>query len=445
MDNERLWRATLGELEVILTKANFTTWFKDSFIVEVANNEVIIGVPNSFIKEWIEKKYSPQVESTLKKLRPETKIVKYKVSAQVDNLIAPLPTKVSSPIQTRSNNIPSNLNKQYIFNTFIVGNSNRLAYATSEQVSQKPGTTYNPLFIYGGVGLGKTHLIQAIGNEIYAKQPEKKVVYVSCEKFTNDFINSISNGKINDFKKNYRDVDVFLVDDIQFLSKKEGTQEEFFHTFNALHQKNRQIVITSDRVPKAIPDLEERLSSRFGWGMVADIQPPNFETRVAIISQKCKEKNHQLSDELINYLAQNIQTNIRDLEGALIRITTYCQLNNIKPSLQIATNLLDNMINVRTKNISAEKILKIVGIFYNLPVEEIISPKRNKEIMLPRQVSMYLLRYEINLSFPAIGNVLGKRDHTTIMHGCDKIEKEIIKNNSLQKDLNEIKERLYAL
>ncbi len=278
MDLKETWQTALGELEVTLSKANFTTWFKDTFILSAEGGEVIIGVPNAFTEEWLENKYHPEILKTLKKLLPETKKITYKISSQT---AAPKPTaaQTDEPKEEFKKITHPQLNTKYRFKNFVVGKSNRLAAATAQAISLNPGTVYNPLFIYGGVGLGKTHLVQAVGNEILAKYPKKKIVYVSCEQFTNDFIQSISNRRINEFKKAYRSVDVLLVDDIQFLSGKEGTQEEFFHTFNTLHQDNRQIVMTSDRVPQAIPQIQERLSSRFGWGMVADIQPPDLETR----------------------------------------------------------------------------------------------------------------------------------------------------------------------
>jgi chromosomal replication initiator protein len=335
------------------------------------------------------------------------------------------------------------LNPKYTFDTFIVGGSNRLAAATAQAVAAKPGVAYNPLFLYGGVGLGKTHLAQAIGHAILEKSPKKKIIYVSCENFTNEFIQSISAGKVNDFKNKYREADVLLVDDIQFLSGKDGTQEEFFHTFNALHQSNRQIVITSDRVPKAIPQLEARLSSRFGCGMVADIQPPNVEMRIAILQAKCEEKNYVIASEVINFIAENIESNIRELEGAVIRIISYCELNKVEPTIEITTKVLEDMISVKSKNITIEKIIKIVCDYFNLMPEHLLGQKRSKELVGPRQITMYLLRHELNMSFPKIGKELNKKDHTTIMYGVEKIEKEITKNIDLQKDIAAIKEKLY--
>ena len=443
MDRKEIWQIALGELEVILSKANFTTWFQDTFILTLSEEEVIIGVPNGFTKEWLANKYHGQILQALKKNLPKLKKISYKVS---------FPNTPPKPVMTREESSKEpppithpQLNGKYRFENFVVGNSNRLAAATAQAVSTKPGLAYNPLFLDGGVGLGKTHLIQAVGNEIVFKSPKKKIVYVSCEKFTNDFINSISSGKTNDFKKAYRDVDVLLVDDIQFLSGKEGTQEEFFHTFNALHQGNRQIVITSDRVPQAIPEMEERLSSRFGMGMVADIQPPNLEMREAILKAKCQEKNYFLDQGIINYIASSIESNIRELEGAITRIMTYCQLNKIVPSLDITSKILQDMISSKGKNLTVEKIIKIVGQFFKVETKDLVSEKRNKELVWPRQIIMYLLRHEMNLSYPKISKQLNKKDHTTIIHGVGKIEKEIGINDNLKQELTLIKEKLYIV
>lgn len=442
MDLKETWQTALGELEVTLSKANFTTWFKDTFILSAEGGEVIIGVPNAFTEEWLENKYHPEILKTLKKLLPETKKITYKISSQT---AAPKPTaaQTDEPKEEFKKITHPQLNTKYRFKNFVVGKSNRLAAATAQAISLNPGTVYNPLFIYGGVGLGKTHLVQAVGNEILAKYPKKKIVYVSCEHFTNDFIQSISNRRINEFKKAYRSVDVLLVDDIQFLSGKEGTQEEFFHTFNTLHQDNRQIVMTSDRVPQAIPQIQERLSSRFGWGMVADIQPPDLETREAILRTKCQNKDFVIDDSIIAYIAANVESNVRELEGAIIRIITYCQFNKVAPSLSTITKVLQDMISSKGKNLSVEKILKVVGQFFKIEPQELTSTKRNRELVWPRQIVMYLLRHEMNLSFPKIGQELNKKDHTTIMHGVGKIEKEIGNNDNLKQELTLIKEKLY--
>ncbi|MEI6039939.1 MAG: chromosomal replication initiator protein DnaA [Candidatus Berkelbacteria bacterium] len=447
-DEKETWQAVLGELEVSLSKANFTTWFNNTFILNLSPENFIIGVPNSFAKEWLEKKYYPQILESLQKLHPQVKSFSCQVvSTQFKPEHLPLETKDSvSPVSfSAGREIPINitLNPKYTFDTFIVGGSNRLAAATAQAVAAKPGVTYNPLFLYGGVGLGKTHLAQAIGHEILAQNPKKKIIYVSCENFTNEFVQSISTGKVNDFKKKYRDADVLLVDDIQFLAGKEGTQEEFFHTFNALHQSNRQIVITSDRVPKAIPQLEARLSSRFGAGMVADVQPPNLEMRHAILRAKCEEKNYVVADEILNFIAENIESNIRELEGAITRVISYCELNKIEPTIEITGKVLEDMITAKSKNLSVEKIIKIVCEYFNIMPEHLLGARRSKELVGPRQITMYLLRHEMNMSFPKIGKELNKKDHTTIMHGVTRVEKDLSRHSELQKEVTQIKEKLY--
>ena len=472
LDEKETWQAILGELEVVFSKANYSTWFQGTFIMEIMPHEITVGVPNNFAKEWLENKYYPQVFDALKKIHPDLELVKYKVSVMIQDPLIDMAadqTKIIKPV-TPTINLPEkpsaqspspdrvqsserslggaqttfSLNPRYTFDSYIIGNSNRLAAATAQAVAQKPGIAYNPLFIYGGVGLGKTHLVQAIGNDILSKNPKKKIVYVSCEKFTNDFIASISNKKTNEFKKIYRDADVLMVDDIQFMAGKEGTQEEFFHTFNALHQANRQIVITSDSVPKAIPQLTERLSSRFGMGMVADIQAPNLEMRQAILKNKCAEKECDLDDESINYIATNIESNIRELEGAINRILTFSQMRGVVPSLEIVIQALVETVANKNKNISAEKMLQLCADFFQITMNDLLSAKRNKELVRPRHIVMYLMRHEMNLSYPIISRHLNKKDHTTIIYGVEKIEKEVARDTELHKELMSLKEKLHA-
>lgn len=443
MDPKEIWQTALGELEVTLSKANFTTWFKDTFILEINTPEMTIAVPNGFAKEWLQNKFHPAILAAIKKVQPEINSIAYKITTKPSPTPPVLPKITTSGGEQEKISHPQ-LNHKYRFENFVVGNSNRLAAATAQAVASKPGVVYNPLFLYGGVGLGKTHLVQAIGNEILAKSPKKKIVYVSCEHFTNDFITSISNGKTNEFKKKYRDTDVFLVDDIQFLAGKEGTQEEFFHTFNALHQSNRQIVITSDRVPKAIPQIQDRLSSRFGAGMVADIQPPNLEMRSAVLRAKSTEKEFPMDDEIITFIANNIESNIRELEGAINRIMAHCQLNRQEPSLDVVSSVLEDIITAKGKNLTVPKIIQTVGEYFRVASKDLLSPRRDRILVWPRQIVMYLLRHEMNLSYPIIGRELGKKDHTTIMHGVGKIEKEIGINEDLKKELTMIKEKLYS-
>ncbi len=449
MNKKQVWQAALGELEVILSKANFTTWFKDTSIVSYKDGVFIIRVPNAFTEEWLKNKYHKQIIQALENVsKQEIEDIKYIIgpvqAAQNSNLKTVLipEEKILSKEEKLAD---GQLNPKYTFSNFVVGGSNHLAYAAATAIIKSPGKTYNPLFLFGGVGLGKTHLMQAIGNEIVKKFPKKKISYITCEKFVNEFIYSIQTGNCNGFKKTYRNVDVLLIDDIQFLSGKESTQEEFFHTFNALHQSNKQIVISSDRPPKAIQLVEDRLISRFEWGMIADVQPPDLETREAILRKKCENKGYNLPEDILNYIARNIQHNIRELEGALTRIIAYCELNNIAPSLEIASNILKNALVVHSETtLNADQILKTVADFFNINMEDLKGKVRKKEIANPRQIAMYLIREEINQSYPKIAEIIGKKDHTTIIHAYQKIKKEIKENETTQQQVNLIREKLYS-
>ena len=441
MDLEQIWQTALGELEVSLSKANFTTWFKNTYIINNNEGQISIAVPTNFAKKWLENKFREDIFSTLKKIVPTLKSIDFMVQNKTQSLannvfsISPAAPVVASKEKS--------LNSHYIFDNFVVGTSNKLAQAAAAGVVKKPGRLYNPLFIYGGVGLGKTHLLQAIGNQILENSPKKKVLYAPCEKFTNEFIKSLQDGKINDFKKRYRDIDALLIDDIQFIAGKEGSQEEFFHTFNSLHQGNRQIVLTSDRPPKVITALEERLKSRFSWGMIVDIAPPDFEMRKAILQTKAAEKKYVLPDGVINFIAENIQHNIRELEGALNRLIAYLELNGEEPNLEVASRALGGIISPKPQSLSYDKILETIGKYYNLSVNEILSQKRNKEIVVPRQIAMYLLRRELNYSYPQIASLIGKKDHTTIIYAYEKIDRAVKNGEIIQKEIADIKERLY--
>ncbi|KKS92962.1 MAG: Chromosomal replication initiator protein DnaA [Parcubacteria group bacterium GW2011_GWE2_43_12] len=443
MTNQELWRSALGELELLISKANFTTWFKSTSIASFENGRVIVSVPNAFTKAWLENKYHTFIMKALQNISGNTiKDISYQVElVTVEAVDKPASIKITSPSESV---MSFGLNPRYTFSTFIVGKSNELARAAALAVADNPGQVYNPLFLYGGVGLGKTHLMQAIGHEIIKKFPGKKVIYVPCEKFTTEFIQAIGSGKMEKFKATYRSVDVLLVDDIQFLSGKEGTQEEFFHTFNTLHQANKQIVISSDRPPKAIHSLENRLISRFEWGMIADIASPDLETRTAILELKCQERNYRLDREIINYLANTVQNNIRELEGALNRIIAYHQLNNQPPTLVLVQELMVNLhsTNKYGANLTSKKILNIVAQYYDITMEDLVGISRKKNLVVPRQVSMYLMREELKSSFPTIGNELGGRDHTTAMHACNKIQVVLKDDNKIQQDIHNLKQQL---
>ncbi len=459
MNLNEAWQNVLGELEVELSRANFTTWFKDTFIDSYTDeNEVVVGVPTNFTKKWLEKKYKQDLKKSLAKNLPEVKeitfVIKERKETPKEKEVDSLPVenrsgqeirkeKMSEPKEVGKSSKPAGLNPNYTFKKFVVGESNKLAHAASKAVASSPGVSYNPLFIYGGVGLGKTHLMHAIGNSIKNRDPEKEILYVTFETFTNHFIDVVQNGGVKKFKDKYRNLDVLLVDDIQFISKKERTQEEFFHTFNALHQENKQIVITSDRQPKEIPTLEDRLRSRFECGMIADVGKPDVETRMAIISKKLDAKNYELSRNIVEYIAENIHHSIRELEGAVNRLVAYGDLKGETITLDTAEEILGNILTEQEKRLSPDKVIEEIVGFFEVKKKDLLGKRRFKELVVPRQLTMYLLRHELNLSFPQIAEVLNKKDHTTIIHGCEKIEKELQKNKRLKKEFDIVKEKIY--
>jgi chromosomal replication initiator protein len=449
MNNNQIWQAVLGEIELNLSKANFTTWFKNTFISFFDENKAIICVPNTFTKAWLEKKYHKEIVTALENItNKKIKEVLYKVELKKSNPVNDIleKIKIKKNEDTENNTTPINrfgLNSRYVFDNYIVGKGNELAHAACQAVSSNPGKAYNPLFIYGGVGLGKTHLIQAIGHEI--SKNSDRILYVSSEKFTNDYIQAVRGGKGKDFKDRYRNVDLLLIDDIQFLAGKDGSQEEFFHTFNDLHQSNKQIVITSDRAPKSIPALEKRLLSRFEWGMTVDVIQPNIETRMAILNKKCQEKNYTLCEEVVSYIANNVKNNIRELEGALNRIIAYHEFNNSTPSLETTKNILNDLItSTQLKSLTPRNILEAVSKYFDVSSKDLTGKGRKKELVWPRQISIYLMREELNASYPTIGHEIGGRDHTTAMHAYNKIIKEIKNdNNKIRQEIESIKQLLY--
>ncbi len=448
MDKEQLWQAVLGEIELTLSKASFTTWFKNTFIDSYENGRVIIAVPNTFTQAWLQKKYYQEIITAFKNITKEPiKEISYKIEIKKPTTVSLDKTqgsiinkKISTPKPLGTNRF--GLNFYYTFNNFIVGKGNELAYAACQAVATNPGRAYNPLFIYGGVGLGKTHLLQAIGNELSKKT--EKILYVTSEKFSNDYINEVRSGRAKQLKEKYRNVDLLLVDDVQFMAGKDGTQEEFFHTFNELHQTNRQIVLTSDRPPKAIPALEKRLLSRFEWGMIADIIAPDFETKIAILKNKCHEKNYPLAEDILNYLAININSNIRELEGALTRLITYFEFNNLSATLEATKSILANTLaEFRETSLTSKHIIEAVAKFFDIEIKDLTGKSRKKELVFPRQITMYLLREEINFSFPAIGHEIGDRDHTTAIHACNKINEDLKNNPKLKQQILSIKQLLH--
>lgn len=460
MNNEELWQTVLGQIELLLSKANFTTWFKNTAILSRDKNEVIIGVPNGFTKEWLENKYHKFIAKSLEEATGEAKTIKYTISAAAQNnnfakkAERPKTANASAGREKEHESAPNevtininpetNLNPRYTFDNFIVGGNNELAYAASMSITKNLGTNYNPFFIYGGVGLGKTHLLQAVGNRVLELYKDKKVYYTTSEKFASELISSISDKKVEKFKSRYQQIDLLVIDDIQFLAGKEKTQEEFFHIFNTLYQKNKQIIISSDRPPKAIPTLEERLISRFEGGMIADITLPDFETRMAILKAKAKEKNLNISNEILAYIATHIQKNVRELEGALNRVIALIEFNPKTVTIKSVQGVLSDMAPSSYRHATTPKeILKVVADFYNISAEDLCAKNRKREVVKPRQVAMFLMRAEINSSFPSIGEILGNRDHTTAMHAFQKIQRATAEDKNTEQEINMIKQRLY--
>lgn len=457
MTNQQLWQAIIGDLEITLSKANFNTWFKNTGIIEKADDYIVVGVPSNFSRDWISSKYQVSLLKSLKSIAPEVKVIKYYVGHfKVENNAQPALIPETQEKQVANNNYNSNqpqrsagpgignLNGQYTFDTFVIGQNNELAHAASTAVAKNPGGQYNPLFIYGGVGLGKTHLMHAIGHKLLATNPSAKILYVTSEKFTNDYIASISQKRIEEFKKLYRNVDMLLIDDIQFIAGKEQTQEEFFHTFNELRDKGKQIILTADRLPKDIPSIEQRLVSRFEWGMVADISAPTLETRMAILQTKMGKKGVEISREVIEFIAENVVNNIRELEGALNKLLIYQQIENKPLTLEQAKNILASIVNAKKKAVTLAKIAESVANFYSITMDDLLKQSRRKEYVKPRQTAMYIARKELGSSFPSIGEFFGGRDHTTVMHGVEKVEKAVDANDGIKQEVELILEKIYA-
>jgi chromosomal replication initiator protein len=456
-----LWQSVLGEIELSISHAAFTTWFKNTELIDTSNDVVTIAVPNIFAKRQFEVKFNDQIKTVLEKngVTPERVIYTVKTTGKktitrettatpaansdVDELLRPVVSMPRSQNQGSSTTGGSGLNPRYTFANFIVGSSNDLAYTACQAVAASPGTKYNPLFLYGGVGLGKTHLMQAVGNEIAKHQPDARILYINTETFVKDYIESMRFKK-KGFSDKYRNVDVLIVDDMQFIAGKEKTQEEFFHTFNVLHQSNKQVIISSDKPPKSIPTLTERLRSRFEWGMSIDIQMPDFETRCAILETKASLSGVELSRDTIEYLANNIKTNVRELEGALNQLLAYAEMRGVSPDISTAEGLIGNVRQSRPQHLSAKQIIDKTARHFQIDIKEICSSKRDKHIVVPRQIAMYLLRSELHLSFPKIAAELGRKDHTTAIHSVEKIEKAIKLDFLIREQVTEIREKLYA-
>lgn len=434
-----VWEKTLEVIKVELTEVSFNTWLKAIHPISTKDNLIAFSVPDDFTKGILEARYVTLIKNALKQVTSEYYDIKFVIPTE-DNYASIM--RESAEKNQVEETVNSSLNPKYTFDTFVIGNSNRLAHAASVAVAESPAKAYNPLFIYGGVGLGKTHLMHAIGHYILKQNKKSKVVYISSETFTNELINSIRDDRNNEFRGKYRNVDVLLIDDIQFIAGKESTQEEFFHTFNSLYEANKQIIISSDRPPKEIRTLEDRLRSRFEQGLIADIQPPDLETRIAILKKKAKSENLSISDNVMLLIAKKIHSNIRELEGALIRVVAYSSLTNGEINEDLANEALKDIIsNSKPKLVNASAIKEVVGQYYGISIEDFNAKKRNKSIVLPRQIAMFLCRELTDLSLPRIGEEFG-RDHTTIMHAYEKISSDMKIDSQLKSVLEELKSKI---
>lgn len=444
--NNEIWQQVLSVIQTKLSKPSFDTWFKSTKANFIGDNAVVITAPTTFAVEWLENRYTKLVASTISEYIGRAVDVKFAIEEMrtVEPPAPPMIPAVRQP-QTEETNMYM-LNPKYTFDTFVIGSGNRFAHAASLAVAEAPAKAYNPFFLYGGVGLGKTHLMHAIGHYILEHNPHMKVLYLSSEKFTNEFINAIRDNRGESFRNKYRNIDVLLIDDIQFLAGKEGTQEEFFHTFNALHEEHKQIVISSDRPPKEIPTLEERLRSRFEWGLITDIQPPDLETRIAILRKKAKAENLDIPNEAMMYIANMIDSNIRELEGALIRIVAYSSLTNQDISSHLAAEALKDILPTgRNRLITMQDIQQRVGEYYGLKLEDFKARKRTKAVAFPRQIAMYLSRELTDYSLPKIGEAFGGRDHTTVIHAHEKISQQLKVDQDLYKIINSLTEKIKNL
>ena len=450
MDEElkELWEKTLDIIKGELSEVSFNTWIKSCEPISMSSDTIKISVPNAFTQEILEKRYKDLVANSIKAICSKLYNIEFLIASEIQN-------SEENQSETKDSNLKgnkkfivndemtNNLNPKYTFDSFVIGNSNRFAHAASWAVAESPAKAYNPLFIYGGVGLGKTHLMHAIGHYVLKNNPNAKVVYVSSEKFTNELINAIKDDKNEEFRNKYRNVDILLIDDIQFIAGKERTQEEFFHTFNALHDANKQIILSSDRPPKEIPTLEDRLRSRFEWGLIADIQVPDFETRMAILKKKADVEKLSVANEVMVYIATKIKSNIRELEGALIRIVAYSSLTNREITVDLASEALKDIISKKQgKHITIEIIQDIVASYFNLRVDDLKSQRRTRNVSYPRQIAMYLSRKLTDMSLPKIGEEFGGRDHTTVIHAYEKISDNLNRDETLQHTIDDLTKKL---
>lgn len=447
---EDIWQRTLQAMEGEILRPSFETWLKNTTPVALYGNTLVISVPTDFAREWIEQRYAPVLKRTVSAIMDRDITLKFIVptdspapASTEEQTAAVPPAAPSQATPPPPTDYGKPLNPKYTFDTFVVGNSCRFAHAAALAVAEAPAKAYNPYFVYGGVGLGKTHLMQAIGHYVLQKNPGARVVYVSTETLANEFIDSLRDSKMAEFKNKYRSVDVLLVDDVQFLAGKERTQEEFFHTFNALHEANKQIVLSSDRPPKEIPTLEDRLRSRFEWGLIADIQPPDLETRIAILRKKADLDRLTIPDDVLIYIAERIDSNIRELEGALIRIVAYASLISSPLTVELAADALRDILPpVKQKPISIDLIQRVVAEYYSLDLSDFTAKKRTRSVAFPRQIAMFLCRELTDASLPKIGEAFGGRDHTTVIHAHDKIASDMRSDAVLAATIRELTERI---
>jgi len=441
MKAEQAWQAAHGQLQIEMPKAAYDTWMRDAELIAYEDGTFIISVHNAYARDWLESRLSTTIVRILTGIMNRSVEVRFTVWHAVDTSDAVDSLAVANSLTDEMDRLSNqSLNTRYTFDNFVVGASNRLAHAASLAVAENPAQAYNPLFLYGGVGLGKTHLLHAIGN--WCAQRGQQVLYVSSEEFTNDLISAIRAHTTQAFRERYRRIDVLLIDDIQFIAGKESTQEEFFHTFNTLHGQDKQIVISSDRPPKALVTLEERLRSRFEWGLTADIQPPDFETRMAVLRGKSERAGRRIPAEIIEVIARRVQSNIRELEGALTRVVAFADLSGVPLSPQLVGTALADLL-PRRSDLKPSEVVRSVADAFGVPIERMLGRDRSQEVALPRQIAMYLLREESNISLPQIGEVLGGRDHTTIMYGCEKINDLIERDDRLRRRVVEIREHIY--
>ncbi|WP_315082215.1 chromosomal replication initiator protein DnaA [uncultured Clostridium sp.] len=450
-DLNKLWEKTLNIVKSEMSEVSFNTWIKSCEPISISDTSIKISVPNSFTKDILDKRYKSLVANSIEAVCSKLYDIKFIIESDLNNEDELNSSDNSNKNRNKNSTknivvndeMSSTLNPKYTFNSFVIGNSNRFAHAASLAVAEAPAKAYNPLFIYGGVGLGKTHLMHAIGHYILQNNTKAKVVYVSSEKFTNELINAIKDDKNEEFRKKYRNVDVLLIDDIQFIAGKERTQEEFFHTFNELHDANKQIILSSDRPPKEIPTLEDRLRSRFEWGLIADIQVPDFETRMAILKKKADVENLKVANEVMGYIATKIKSNIRELEGALIRIIAYSSLTNREVTVDLASEALKDIISKKQgKHVTIASIQEIVANYFNLKIDDLKSQRRTRNVAYPRQIAMYLSRKLTDMSLPKIGEEFGGRDHTTVIHAYEKISENLKSDENLQHTVSDITKKV---